>query len=66
MAVVFGVDRTAHRPTMLYIMAVSALGAATLVAGVVTVAAGNEAALVVLVAATVMLWIFTTIRHAER
>jgi hypothetical protein len=66
MAVVFGVDRTAHRPTMLYIVAVSALGAATLVAGVVTVVTGKESALVVLVAATVVLWTFTTIRHAER
>jgi hypothetical protein len=41
----------------------SLIGAVALVAGVITVVTGNEAMLASLVAATVVLWAMSTVRH---
>ena len=56
MAVVYGVDRKRPRPPMPYVVV-------TLVAGIITLATASEVMLGTLVAATVVLWAISTVRH---
>ena len=63
MANVYGVAGR-PRPPLYYVVLVSALGAVTLVAGIVAVVTGGYAALATLTWATVALWALATIHHA--
>jgi hypothetical protein len=62
METVYGVgDRP--RPPLLYVVSASALGGVMLVAGIVAIAGGGDAALATLTGAMVALWALATIRH---
>jgi hypothetical protein len=63
MQAVYGVGG-GPRPPLLYVVLVSALGGVTLVAGIVAIAGGGDAALATLTAAMVALWALATIRHS--
>jgi hypothetical protein len=63
-AVVPGWDDLVHG-SRLYFGAASAIGLAALVAGLWAVAAGEAVALALLVAATVVLWAMSTMRHVR-
>jgi hypothetical protein len=52
------------RPPLYYVVVVSVLGGLTLVAGIIAMASGGEAALGTLAAAMVALWALATIRHS--
>jgi hypothetical protein len=51
------------RPPLLYVVVASAMGAVALVAGIVALAGGGDAALATLTAAMIALWAVATIRH---
>lgn len=63
MAVVYGVDRKRPRPPMPYVVVASVIGGLALVAGIITLATASEVMLGTLVAATVVLWAISTVRH---
>jgi hypothetical protein len=52
------------RPPLYYVVLVSVLGGVTLVAGVIALASGGDAALATLTRAMVALWALATIRHS--
>jgi hypothetical protein len=52
------------RPPLYYVVLVSVLGGVTLVAGIIALASGGDAALATLTAAMVALWALATIRHS--
>ena len=60
---VYGVGGAA-RPAMIYVVTASTVGAMALIAGIVTLVTAGEAALAVLVASMVLLWLLATLRHA--
>jgi Na+-transporting methylmalonyl-CoA/oxaloacetate decarboxylase gamma subunit len=60
MANVYGVDRTAPRPTITYAVIASTLGAIALVAGIMTLFTGGEPFLVIVI---LVLWAMATVRH---
>jgi hypothetical protein len=63
MEAVYGVGgRT--RPPLYYVVLASVLGGVTLVAGIVALASGGDAALATLTGAMVALWALATIRHS--
>jgi hypothetical protein len=62
MAIVYGVS--GRRPATAYVVIASVIGAAALVAGIITLVTANEAMLAALVAAMIALWAMSTIRHA--
>ena len=51
MAILYGVDRARGRPSMLYVVAASILGAVAFVAGIIALVSANEAMLATLVIA---------------
>jgi hypothetical protein len=63
-AVVYGVGEGLLRANKVYLVITGVLGLAALAAGLIALFTGNEAALAVLVAATVVLWAMSTVRHA--
>ncbi len=63
MKAVFGVDGE-RRPSMTYVVIASLVGTMALVAGVLAIVGANEPLLATLVAATVILWLMSTVRHA--
>ena len=63
-AVVYGVGAGLLHAHKAYLAIASLVGLAALVAGVVALATGNESMLATLVAATVALWLLSTVRHA--
>jgi len=63
-AVVYGVGAGLLRASKVYLAVASGLGLLALVAGVAVLVTTNEAWLGVLVAATVVLWLMATARHA--
>ncbi len=63
-AVVFGVGEGLLEASKLYLAVASVLGLAALVAGIVALVNQNETMLATLVAATIVLWLVSTIRHA--
>jgi hypothetical protein len=63
MASVYGAQGQRRAPVG-YVVVTSLLGATALIAGVLTVAAGSQAMLATLAAATLALWVLATIRHA--
>lgn len=62
LAVVYGAG-DAPRPPLPYVVLVSVLGVATLVAGVTALIGGGGVALAVLVGGVAALWVLATIRH---
>jgi hypothetical protein len=52
------------RPRLYYVVLASVLGGVTLVAGIVALASGGDAALATLTGAMVVLWALATIRHS--
>lgn len=63
MAVVPGFEDLMHG-SRLYLITASALGVAALVSGIIALVTGSSTALAVLTAATVVMWLMATIRHA--
>lgn len=63
-AVVYGVGAGLLRANKAYLTIASLIGLAALIAGVIALATDNEAMLATLVAATVALWLMSTVRHA--
>jgi hypothetical protein len=63
METVYGVGGRA-RPPLYYVVLVSVLGGVTLVAGIVALVRGGDAALATLAGAMVALWALATIRHS--
>jgi hypothetical protein len=62
MAIVYGAP--CRRPSMLYVVTASILGAVALVAGIIALVSANEAMLATLVTAMAALWVIATLRHA--
>ncbi len=62
-AVVYGVGAGLLRASKLYLAIASLIGLVALIAGVIAIANVNEAMLATLVAATVVLWAMSTVRH---
>jgi hypothetical protein len=62
-AVVYGVGAGLLRVSKVYLAVASLIGLAALVAGVMALVAVNEPMLAVLVVATVVLWMMSTVRH---
>ena len=62
-AVVYGVGAGLLRASKLYLAIASLIGLVALIAGVIAIANVNEAMLATLVAATVVLWAISTVRH---
>ena len=62
-AVVYGVGAGLLRASKLYLAIASLIGLVALMAGVIAIANVNEAMLATLVAATVVLWAMSTVRH---
>jgi len=60
---VFGVD-SEHRPHMSYVVVASVAGTVAFVAGIIAIVGANGTMLATLVAATVILWLIATVRHA--
>jgi hypothetical protein len=63
METVYGVG-SRRRPSLLYVVLASGLGGVTLVAGIVALASGGDAAMATLTGAMVALWALATIRHS--
>jgi amino acid permease len=63
MASVYGAGGRRRAP-MVYVVVASLLGAVALVAGIMTLISASETMLAILVAATVVLWVLATVRHA--
>lgn len=63
-AVVYGVGADLLRAPKTYLVTTSVIGLAALVAGIMAIVDENEPMLAVLVAATVVMWLLSTIRHA--
>jgi hypothetical protein len=63
MQIVYGADRQHPRPPLSYIMLTSAIGAMTLGAGIVALVTASDAALVILLAGMIALWVLATARH---
>lgn len=63
MAVVPGFEDLIHG-SKVYLAAASLLGVAALVSGVIALVTGSSTALAALMAATVVMWLMATIRHA--
>jgi hypothetical protein len=63
METVYGVG-SRRRPPLLYVVLAAGLGAVTLIAGIVALASGGDAAMATLTAAMVALWALATIRHS--
>ena len=62
-AVVYGVGAGLLRASKLYLAIASLMGLVALIAGVIALMNVNEAMLAALVAATVVLWAMSTVRH---
>ena len=62
-AVVYGVGAGLLRASKVHLVVASLIGLAALVAGVMALVAVNEPMLAVLVVATVVLWMMSTVRH---
>ena len=63
MAVVPGFEDLMHG-SKVYLVTASLLGVVALVSGVIALVTGSSTALAVLMAATVVMWLMATIRHA--
>jgi hypothetical protein len=63
-AVVYGVGAGLLRASKTYLVIASLLGLVALVAGVIALVNADETMLAALVAATVALWVISTVRHA--
>jgi len=63
-AVVYGVGAGLLQASKIYLAVTSVLGLAALAAGIVAIVDANEPMLAVLVTATVVMWLLSTIRHA--
>lgn len=63
-AVVYGVGAGLLRANKPYLAITALLGVVALVAGIIAMATESEAALTALTAATVLLWLASTVRHA--
>lgn len=63
-AVVYGVGAGLLQASKVYLVIASLIGLVALTAGVITLVSANELMLAALVAATVVLWVMATIRHA--
>jgi hypothetical protein len=63
MAVVFGADRSRPGPPAAFVVLASAIGALSLVAGIITLTTASATMLAILAASTAALWIIATARH---
>ena len=63
MQIVYGADRQHPRPPLGYIMLTSAMGVMTLGAGIAALVTASDAALVILLAGMIALWVLATARH---
>lgn len=63
MQIVYGADRQHLRPPLSYIMFTSAMGVMTLGAGIAALVTASDAALVILLAGLIALWVLATARH---
>jgi hypothetical protein len=64
METVYGVG-SRSRPPLYYVVLASVLGGVTLIAGIVALASGGDAALTTLTGAMVALWALATFRHSR-
>jgi peptidoglycan/LPS O-acetylase OafA/YrhL len=64
METVYGVG-SRSRPPLYYVVLASVLGGVTLIAGIVALASGGDAALATLTGAMVALWALATFRHSR-
>lgn len=63
MQIVYGADRQHPRLPLSYIMLTSAIGAMTLGAGIAALVTASDAALIILLAGLIALWVLATARH---
>lgn len=63
MQILYGADRQHPRPPLSYIMLTSAIGVMTLGAGIAALVTASDAALVILLAGMIALWVLATARH---